>query len=95
MDRERTVELSVSLYTDVSCENAYSGQECGTVEVSVYYTDGSMAYLRGYLQKDSEMDTALREPSFRSLYDSLFGNCDGKRNRKYQRNLYEGGSYES
>lgn len=53
VDRERTVELSVSLYTDVSCENAYSGQECGTVEVSVYYTDGSMAYLRGYLQKDS------------------------------------------
>lgn len=53
IEREKTVELSLSLYTDVSCDSACSGQECGTAEISVYYTDGSMIYLRGYIQKDS------------------------------------------
>ena len=53
IDRERTAELSISLYTDTSCDSAYSGQEVGNAEISVYYTDGSMMYLQGYIQKDS------------------------------------------
>lgn len=49
--QSKEVMMQISLYTDRSIADAAEGTECGTVDISCYYTDGGMAYMSGYLMK--------------------------------------------
>lgn len=49
----KEVMMQISVYTDRSIADAAEGTECGTVDISSYYTDGGMAYLTGNLVKVS------------------------------------------
>lgn len=51
--KEKEGYLNIVLYNDVSASGAVEGQECGTVNATVYYTDGSMLGLKGTLLKAS------------------------------------------
>lgn len=51
--QSKEVMMQISVYTDRSIADAAEGTECGTVDISCYYTDGGMAYMSGYLTKKS------------------------------------------
>lgn len=51
--QNKEVMLQISVYTDRSIGDAAEGTECGTVDISSYYTDGGISYLSGCLIKKS------------------------------------------
>lgn len=66
--KEKEGYLNITLYDDVSIAGASEGQECGTLNVTVYYTDGSMLGLKGALLKSGGNTYSL---SGRNLNDAV------------------------
>lgn len=51
--QNKEVVFQISVYTDISVADVSSGAECGTVDIMVYFSDGSMGSMSGYLVKSS------------------------------------------
>lgn len=51
--QDRECYILISQYEDVSCAEAPEGQECASIDFSIYYADGGMSFLKGYLYKKS------------------------------------------
>ncbi len=66
--QEKEGYLNITLYSDVSIVGVCEGQECGTLNAIVYYTDGSMLGLKGTLLKSSGNTYSL---SGRNLNDAV------------------------
>lgn len=85
----KEVVMQISVYTDLSVADASPGTECGTVDMFVYFTNGSMGTMSGYLVKSSGNTYSLSGKGMNGITVTVGQDCVTVGNSKSINGTYE------